>query len=53
MSRSRCLANAILWAAAILAAAVAGAPAFFTTILLPVLAAGSLLVTWPKCRAMR
>lgn len=31
------ISNAVLWAAAILAAAIAGAPQFFTLILLPVL----------------
>jgi hypothetical protein len=53
MSQSRYLANATLWAAAIIAAAIAGAPEFFTIILLPVLAVGALLVTWPSCRAKR
>lgn len=32
------LSNAILWAAAILSAAIVGAPSFYTLIILPVLA---------------
>jgi hypothetical protein len=47
MCREYSLANAILWAAAIVAAAAVGAPALLSTILLPVLAAGSLLMTRP------
>ena len=38
------IVNAILWAAAILAAALAGAPTFFTLILLPLLAISSLMM---------
>lgn len=36
-----CIANGILWAAAILTAAWVGCPPFYTTLLLPVLAIGS------------
>ena len=50
MRHPRYFANAVLWAAAILAAAIAHARAFFSTVLLPALAAGALLATWPKCR---
>lgn len=50
MSRDAFLANAILWAAAIVASAAVGAPAGLSTILLPALAAGSLLVTRPRPR---
>jgi hypothetical protein len=39
------LANAVLWAAAILAAAGAGAPALLTLLLLPALAAVAVLLT--------
>jgi DNA-binding CsgD family transcriptional regulator len=38
------IANAILWAAAIIAAALLGAPIIITTALLPALAGGSVLV---------
>jgi hypothetical protein len=53
MSRNYFFANAILWAAAIVAAAVVGAPALLSTILLPALAAGSLLMTRPRSGAAR
>lgn len=43
MNRKHLLANALLWAAAILASAVVGAPTFLSLILLPCLAAASLL----------
>ena len=39
------LTNALLWAAAILAAAIGGAPVFLSLILLPCLATMSLLAT--------
>ena len=53
MSRTRYLSNAALWASAIVASAIAGAPASFTTLLLPALAATALLITWPGPRTMR
>ena len=42
------IANSILWAAAIIASAVVHAPTVLSLILLPVLAAGSLLFMDPK-----
>lgn len=50
MSRNPFIANAILWAAAIVASALVHAPSVLSTILLPVLAAGSLLLTRPRSR---
>ncbi len=43
MRKSTILSNSLIWAAAILGAALAGAPEFFTIILLPVLASAALL----------
>ena len=56
MNRKHLLPNAILWAAAILAAALVGAPLVLTLALLPTLAAASLLLAGPgpsvtKCGA--
>jgi hypothetical protein len=45
MNLTRNNSNAILWATAILAAAIFDAPQFLTLVLLPSLAAMSLLVT--------
>lgn len=54
MQRKSYIANAVLWAAAIVASAAAGAPSYFSTLLLPALAAGALLLTLPKtCAAKR
>lgn len=50
MRRKAFLANAILWAAAIVGSAVVGAPPFFSTAVLPTLAATALLVSWPSAR---
>jgi hypothetical protein len=50
MSRSYFIANAILWATAIIASAIVGAPKVFSGVLLPALAAAALLATWPKTR---
>jgi hypothetical protein len=50
MNRKHFFANAILWAAAIIASAIVGAPHYFSGVLLPVLAGSALLVTWPKPR---
>jgi hypothetical protein len=50
MNRKHFVANAILWAAAIVASAIVRAPVFLSAGLLPVLAASALLVTWPKSR---
>jgi hypothetical protein len=51
MNQRHFISNAVLWAAAIVASAIVRAPTFFTTVLLPVLAATALVVTWPKSRA--
>jgi len=57
MNQKHHIANAILWAAAIIAAAIMHAPPVLCTILLPTLAATALLITRPKksrgalCRA--
>jgi len=48
MDRKHFVANAILWAAAILASAILRAPVYLSTCLLPLLAASALLVTWPR-----
>lgn len=53
MNRKPFIANAILWAAAIIAAAIVGAPPFFSAVLLPGLAASALVATWPKSRTTR
>ena len=46
MKQMHVLGNAALWAAAIVASAATGAPAFLSLILLPCLAAVSVAVTW-------
>jgi hypothetical protein len=51
MNRKHFVANAILWAAAILASAIVQAPPYLSVGLLPGLAAAALLVTWPKPQA--
>ena len=51
MNKKHYLANAILWAAAIVAAAILGAPAFLTLGLLPLLAATALVTTRTKSGA--
>jgi hypothetical protein len=48
MNRTPLIANAVLWAAAIITAAAVGAPDILTLILLPTLASASLLVLMPK-----
>ena len=54
MSRHPRLANAALWAAAILASALMGSPPFFSLILLPTLATLALLSSTPAApRAAR
>jgi len=40
------IANAVLWAAAIVAGAIVGAPTVLTFVLLPVLGTVSLLLAW-------
>ena len=50
MNRKQHLVNAVLWATAIVAAAIVGAPAILSTTLLPALWAGSLVLA-PKCPA--
>jgi len=49
MNRKHFIANAVLWAVAIIiiASAIVGAPPYFSAVLLPVLAASALLITWP------
>jgi len=50
MNRKHYIANAMLWAAAIVATAVVGAPEVLSVALLPTLAACALLVTRSKSR---
>lgn len=50
MHHNYLIANSILWASAIIASAIVDAPTVLTTILLPVLAMVSLLVTGRKTR---
>ena len=50
MDRKYFIANAILWATAILASALLGAPRVLSTILLPALAVCSLVITRPKSK---
>ncbi|KAF0094531.1 MAG: hypothetical protein E1N59_1836 [Puniceicoccaceae bacterium 5H] len=45
-----CIVNATLWAVAIIAAAIAGAPLYLTVLLLPLLAFISLLSFSAGCR---
>ena len=47
MSRKLFTSNAILWAAAIIASALVGAPPVFTLVLLPSLAVSALLANRP------
>jgi hypothetical protein len=50
MKKNYVLANAVLWAAAMLAAAALKAPNFLSLVLLPTLATLSLLMTsWRAC----
>jgi hypothetical protein len=56
VNRNHLIANAILWAAAILASALVGAPSVLSALLLPTLAIASLLFMGPrlrKCGAVR
>ena len=48
MYRKHFIANAILWACAIIASAIVNAPFALTVIILPVLAVCSLFVSRPK-----
>ena len=48
MSKRQYLANAILWAAAIVAAAALGSAPVLATLFLPLLAACALLLTLPR-----
>ncbi len=50
MNRKSVLTNAILWAAAIVAAAILGAPGVLSWLLLPSLATMSLLLVRPEAR---
>jgi hypothetical protein len=47
MNNRLLLANAVLWAAAIIASSIVGAPTFLSLVLLPSLAAISLLLNRP------
>jgi hypothetical protein len=51
MNRKHFIANAILWASAIIASAIVGAPAVLSTILLPALATCALVLGRPKIQA--
>lgn len=51
MNRNILIANALLWAAALVAAASVGAPTVLTLILLPTLASVSLIISTAKRRA--
>jgi hypothetical protein len=51
MDRTHHLANAVLWASAIVASAILGAPAMLSLLLLPSLAACALVVTRPRSEA--
>lgn len=48
MNRKYFISNAILWASAIVASAIVGAPTVLSIILLPTLATCSLIVTRPQ-----
>lgn len=48
MNRKYFVANAVLWAAAIVASALVRAPVYLSVGLLPILAAAAVLVTWPR-----
>lgn len=50
MVEKHVVVNAVLWASAIVASAMLGAPSFMSVILLPSLAAISLLVNIQTCR---
>jgi hypothetical protein len=50
MKQHSILTNALLWAAAIIAAAAVGAPTFLSLILLPLLGFMSMLVSWQARR---
>jgi hypothetical protein len=50
MDKKYFIANGILWAAAILASALLGAPRVLSIILLPALAVCSLVITRPKSK---
>jgi hypothetical protein len=48
MNRKHLIVNGILWAAAIIASAIVGAPTVLSVVLLPALAVVSLVVTGSK-----
>jgi len=52
MNRKHFVANAILWAAAIVASAILRAPVYLSACLLPLLAGSAVLVTWPRSRTI-
>jgi hypothetical protein len=50
-NRKKHISHGLIWAAVILAAAIAGADPFFTSVLLPILASSTFgLVARPTCR---
>jgi hypothetical protein len=51
MNRKYFIANAILWASAIIASAIVGAPAVLSAILLPTLATCALILARPKSQS--
>ncbi len=48
MDRKYLIANAVLWAAAIIASAIVGAPTVLSAVVLPVLGIVSVLLAWRK-----
>jgi hypothetical protein len=48
VKKKQFIGNTILWASAIIASAIVGAPSYLSGVLLPSLAAMALLVTWPR-----
>ncbi len=48
MNRKYFVANAVLWAAAIVVSAMMCAPVYLSAGLLPILAAAAVLITWPR-----
>jgi hypothetical protein len=53
MDHKHFLVHAVLWASAIVASAIVGAPRYFSIVLLPGLAMTALIVAWPKTRTDR
>ena len=53
MDRKHFYVHAVLWATAIIASAIVGAPRYFSVFLLPSLALIAMIITWPKTRTDR